>query len=226
MDPRSKYNPRDIQRDLKQNYGVTINYQKAWRSKEKALESIRGKASESYGMIPSFMYMLTLTNPGSIVEVKTSDDCAFQYAYMAINASIKRWAYCRPIIVVDETFLQASCKGTLLTAATEDAGGKIFQLAYAIVDSENDSAWEWFFEQLKNNFGEREELCIISDRHSSIEKAVSKIFSGAAHGICMYHLLNNLKSTFKKSESTIKDLFFGAAKAYTEKRFNYHIRQL
>ena len=35
MDPRSKYNPRDIQRDLKQNYGVTIDYQKAWRSREK-----------------------------------------------------------------------------------------------------------------------------------------------------------------------------------------------
>ena len=69
-------------------------------------------------------------------------------------------------------------------------------------------------------------MCIISDRHSSIEKAVSKIFPGAAHGICMYHLLNNLKSTFKKSESTIKDSFFGAARACTEKTFNYHIRQL
>ena len=59
---------------------------------------------------------------------------------MAINASIKGWAYCTPIIVVDGTFLQASYKGTLLTVATEDAGGKIFQLAYAIVDLENDSA--------------------------------------------------------------------------------------
>ena len=145
---------------------------------------------------------------------------------MAINASIKGWAHCRPIMVVDGTFLQASYKGTLLTAATEDAGGKIFQLAYAIVDSENDDAWEWFFEQLKTSFGEREELCIISDRHSSIEKAVSKIFPGAAHGICMYHLLNNLKSTFKKSDNTINDAFFGAARAYTKQGFNYHMKQL
>ena len=58
---------------------------------KKTLESIRGKTSKSDGMIYSFMYMLTLTNPGSVVEVKTFDDCTFQYAYMAINASIKGW---------------------------------------------------------------------------------------------------------------------------------------
>ena len=65
------------------------------------------------------------------------------------------------------------------------------------------------FEQLKSSFGEREELCKISDRHSSIEKAVNKIFLGVAHGICIYHLLNNLKYNFKKSDNTNMNAFFG-----------------
>lgn len=222
-----QYNPKDIQKDMKQDYGLTIHYQKAWRAKEKALESLRGKASDSYRMIPSFMYILTVTNPGSYVEVKTlEEDDSFQYAYMAVYASIQGWKQCRPVIVVDGTFLKAAYKGTLLTATTEDAGGKIFPLAFAIVDSENDNAWKWFFEQLKESFGERPGLCIISDRHASIEKAAKTIFPQAAHGICMYHLLNNLKSTFRRSEDSIKDAFFGAARAYTKKSFQYHMREL
>ena len=53
-------------------------------------------------MILSFMYILTSTNPGSYVEVKTlEEDDSFQYAYMAVYASIQGWKQCRHVIVVN-----------------------------------------------------------------------------------------------------------------------------
>ncbi|XP_070022463.1 uncharacterized protein [Nicotiana sylvestris] len=55
----------------------------------------------------------------------------------------------KPIMVVDGSFLKAAYKGTILTACTQDGAGKILPLAYAIVDSESNKSWEWFFVQIK-----------------------------------------------------------------------------
>ena len=227
IDFTSTYRAKDVMGDLKRQFGITINYQKAWRCRENALEILRGKSCESYAKLPSFSLMLLTTNPGSYIEIETEDDeQTFKYAYMAISASINGWQYCRPTMVVDGTFLKSNYRGTLLTASTEDGGGNIFPLAFAIVDSENDSSWEWFFTEIKKSFGVREGLYIVSDRHNSIEKAVAKVFPEASHGICTYHLLNNIKTLFRQTDPNIKDTFFGAAKAYTKRTFEYYMKQL
>ena len=45
-------------------------------------------------------------------------------------------------------------------------------MAYGVVDIENDCSWTWFFEQFKNVFGERKDMCVVSDRNKSIMKSV------------------------------------------------------
>ncbi|XP_050222285.1 protein FAR1-RELATED SEQUENCE 5-like [Mercurialis annua] len=169
------------------------------------------------------------TNPGSVVELKISEGNTFQSVFIALNASIKGWNFCRPVIVVDGTFLKSTYGGTLLTASIQDSGGKIFPLAFCVVDSENDESCQYFFENIKGAFGEKEKLCIVSDRHNSIRKAVNSIFPLATHGVCAYHLLCNVKRHFKtnpKNPKSLKDCFFGAAKAYTTKSFDYFMGEL
>ncbi|KAH0779056.1 hypothetical protein KY290_005483 [Solanum tuberosum] len=99
----------------------------------------------------------------------------------------------RPIVVVDGTFLKRAYKGTLLTANTLDAAGSILPLAYAIVDSENDASWRWFFEQFRDAFGQKLEMCIIYDRHASIIKAASRVYDEVPH------------FAFEKIDKRIKD---------------------
>ena len=53
------------------DHGVSFNYEKAWRAKEKAMESIRGKPDISYHLLLSYIYMLKKTNPGFVAELKT-----------------------------------------------------------------------------------------------------------------------------------------------------------
>ena len=60
-------------RDMK-GVWVNINYLKLWRSREKALEMLRGKPNESYALLPSFLYMLRTTNLGSIIDLDTKKD--------------------------------------------------------------------------------------------------------------------------------------------------------
>lgn len=66
--------------------------------------------------------------------------------------------------------------------------GKILSLAFAVVDSENDASWKWFFERIRETYGTRESMSIVSDRHESIFNATSIVYPGVPHCVCLYHL--------------------------------------
>ena len=124
---------------------------------------VRGKADESYQLLPSIIHRIKVTNLGSTAELDTDESNRFKHMFIALAASIQGWKHCRHVIVVDGTFLKAAHGGTLLTACTKDGNDNIFPLAFGITDSENNNSWEWFFLKLKDIYGERDGLCFISD---------------------------------------------------------------
>ena len=72
---------------------------------------------------------------------------------MAISASMQGWRHCRPIISIDGTFLTGHFKGCMLIACTLDVNNKIFPLAMALVNSENNDSYEWFLGNLRRAYG-------------------------------------------------------------------------
>nr|XP_009762276.1 PREDICTED: uncharacterized protein LOC104214319 [Nicotiana sylvestris] len=164
---------------------------------------IRGNPSDSYKELPKYFYMLEHTNPGTVTKFHKSEDGCILYAYA--YASIKDWEHCRPIM---------------------DRAGKILPLAYVIVDSENNKSWEWFFVQIKGTFGVREGMCIVSDRNESIFNATKAVYLEVPHCICMFHLWQNVKRTFKKHHKQLNDIFFALVRAYTIEKFEYHMTEI
>ncbi|XP_070028650.1 uncharacterized protein [Nicotiana sylvestris] len=142
-DPKTVYTPKDIQTDMLSEHGLNLSYMQAWRAKEKALQFLRGNPSESYNKLPKYFYILEETYPGSVVKLKKAADDCFLYAFVALCTSISGWQHCRPVVVVDGTFLKSAYRGIMLTTSTMDAAGTIFPLAYVVVDSENDASWKW-----------------------------------------------------------------------------------
>ncbi|XP_034676991.1 uncharacterized protein LOC117907534 [Vitis riparia] len=65
---------------------------------------------------------------------------------------------------------------------------------------------------------------IDTNRHGSIEKVVHKVFPHARHGVCTYHVGQNLKTKFKNP--AIHKLFHDAAHAYRVSEFNFIFGQL
>ncbi|TYK22553.1 protein FAR1-RELATED SEQUENCE 3-like [Cucumis melo var. makuwa] len=125
-------------------------------------------------MLPRFAYILELNNLriftiyiGSVVDYKVDIDGRFLYFFMALSASISGWQHSRPVISIGGTSLKNKYSGTLLSASTPDVNDQIFLLAFYVVDSENDSSWTWFCNQLKKIIGGRNEVVIVSDRHKS-----------------------------------------------------------
>ncbi|XP_060195013.1 uncharacterized protein LOC132624218 [Lycium barbarum] len=142
------------------------------------------------------------------------------YTFIALEACIRGWEYCKPIVVVDGTHLKSTYNGTMLIACTLDPGGSLLPLAYGIVDSENDSSWIWSFERFRDAFGERENMCFVSDRHESIWNASAAVYPGLPHYACIWHLWNNLIKKCHRNKEQMRKLYYAMAKAYTLQEFN------
>nr|XP_016433399.1 PREDICTED: uncharacterized protein LOC107759910 [Nicotiana tabacum] len=104
--------------------------------------------------------------------------------------------------------------------STLDGACHILPLVYGVINSENDVAWSWFFEQFKEAHGEMENMCIVSDRNENIIKYVSRVYQTVPHFACIWHLWNNIYKKFKKSHSKLSEIYFSMAKAYTQAEFD------
>ncbi|XP_062099711.1 uncharacterized protein LOC133805545 [Humulus lupulus] len=223
---KRNYTPNDIMNDMNEDFGVTMGYTKAWRSREKALRLARGNPDDSYQKLPMYLYMLKQANPGTITHILTDKEDRFKYIYIAFSNLIKGWRYLRPIIVVDGTFLKNAHGGTLFSASTLDSNNNIFVLTFGIADSENDNSWLWFFSKLRDTYGELEGLAIVYGRHKIIDNAVHMVYPNAFHGGCMFHLLNNLKSKYGSHGEELQMNFIAATKAYTKTECEHYMRGL
>ncbi|XP_015068843.1 uncharacterized protein LOC107013445 [Solanum pennellii] len=95
---------------------------------------------------------------------------AGSYAKLTAYLYMMDITYPGAVVVVDGSHLRGSYNGTFVAASTTEGAGHIFPLAYGIIDLESDAAWTWFFEQLKEAYGERSNMCVVSDRNESIIK--------------------------------------------------------
>ncbi|XP_075074300.1 uncharacterized protein LOC142161949 [Nicotiana tabacum] len=225
-DPKTIYTSKDIQFDMLSEQGVNLTYMQAWRAKEKALQFLRGHPADSYNKFPSYLYILEKTYPRSVVKLKKTENDCFLYVFVAICTSISGWEYCRPVVVVDVTFLKSVYRRIMLTTSTMDATGTILPLAYAVVDSENDASWKWFFEQFKHAYGERPNMCVVSNRNESILKATSIVYPGMPHYSCMWNIWKNIRAKFKKGHLKLGELYFATARSYTLDEFNERMSKI
>lgn len=69
-------------RDVKHNFGVTIDYWKTWKSRELALMSIRGFAEESYYILPTYCYELECVNSDTETHIHTNENNHFIYLFI------------------------------------------------------------------------------------------------------------------------------------------------
>ena len=100
-----------------------------------------------------------------------------------------------------------------------DGNGNVFPAAIGIVEGENKKTWTWFLSAVRSGLGIEgggEGIVILSDREKGIKKAVKRLFPGAAHSYCVFHIQKNAKLHFK---TALDGLLFKAAKASRKNNF-------
>ncbi|XP_060200439.1 uncharacterized protein LOC132628691 [Lycium barbarum] len=198
----------------------SISYTIAYRAKEKAMTELRGEPADLYKKLPAYVYILDKTYPGSHIRMHKSPENEFLYLFVALYAFIKGFDCCRPIVVVDGSHLKQEYTGTFVSARTLDGAGNILPLAYGVIDSENDKSWSWFFQRFREAYGVRDNMCIVSDRHESIIKAVCRIYPNVPHLACIWHLWKNVYNRYRKSHEVLSGVYYKLAKAYAQNDFD------
>jgi len=126
--------------------------------------------------------------------------------------------------MVDGTHLHGKYEGNLMIATAQDANNQIYPLAYVVVDSENDSSWTWFFQQLHVVIPTSPYLVFVSDRHLSIANGIEAVYTTAKHVFCTRHIKQNLKTKYKNKG--IHKLFTKASESYTTNEFQEYFHQI
>ncbi|KAL0299186.1 UNVERIFIED_CONTAM: hypothetical protein Sradi_6578400 [Sesamum radiatum] len=96
-------------------------------------------------------------------------------------------------------------------------------LAFAVVDEETYPSWKWFLQQLSRHvIRGRRGMCLISDRHGGLIKAVREgpdfVSPHGVHRYCLRHVCSNFNSTIKNV--VLKDLYWQAGSEYQLRKFN------
>ena len=59
---------------MNKNLGVKCSYWKAWKARKCAHELIRGSAANSYPKLPSYLYMVQKSNPGTYTRLIVDEE--------------------------------------------------------------------------------------------------------------------------------------------------------
>ncbi|XP_042032911.1 uncharacterized protein LOC121779628 [Salvia splendens] len=200
-------------------FHVVISYKKAWYARRRALEIVFGGWEESFRDLPGYMLELQYRNPGTIVEWRHNELLSqgrtkvFYYVFWALGPAIHAFQECQPVLTIDGTHLRGRFKGKLLVACGVDANKRCLPVAYAVVDEETGDSWEWFLDHVRIHVVKYErEVCIISDRHKGILKAMRsdewKKPPICHHKFCLIHVRKNILTKLKGKGGKAKGMIW------------------
>ncbi|KAK7262381.1 hypothetical protein RJT34_29953 [Clitoria ternatea] len=203
-----------IQERILGECGFKISYSKAWKAKQKAIVRVFGDWDESYALLPRWLSRMLQVAPGSTYHLTTSDYYVgtevdpqfrtFKRVFWTFKQCVDAFAFCKPVIQVDGTFLYGKYRHTLLVATTQDGNNNVLPIAFAVVEGETLQAWTWFLAHIRIHVTTMPGICLISDRHQSIKSAVSNPQIGwqppnAYHVFCIRHIASNFNNKFKNT---------------------------
>jgi hypothetical protein len=193
--------------------GYRVKYSKAWRAKQHAIALLWGDWKESYAKIPRVLRAMNHFNPGVkwfpyMTGSRVLDGCVLKPVLLRVFWCFPQckvaFQHCRPVILVDGTFLTGKYRGTLMMAVAVDPEQQLVPLGYALAESENDDSWSWFMRLLRINvLGPTRQVCMISDRHHGLIKCASDHLDGyppLVHRWCIRHFAANLWRRQKNKE--------------------------
>ncbi|XP_037411444.1 uncharacterized protein LOC119274820 isoform X2 [Triticum dicoccoides] len=227
--------PKDLVKEIHEEYGVMLTYSQVWRGREVAQKEMFHVQREASGHLPWYGERLMQTNPGSILDLSEfSENRRFIFAF---HASLEGFASgCRPLLFLDKVPLKATNEYKLLVAAAVDADDGVFPVAFNVVEDDNYENWVWFLMKLRialqyHNYP-LNAMTFLSNGQKGLDAAVAHAFEGSHHAFCLHHIMEEFKGELKKGpwSQQIRDVmvedFTRAAQACSIDDFNASIESI
>lgn len=188
---RPHWPAKEIKETIRRAYNMLVNMQFAYKVKFNAHKLLHGSMHEHYQKLGRYMAAIKAASPNTIMDLvldttKGVNPPVFQRLFTCFEGLQKGWKDgCRKVICVDAAFLKTFLGGQILAAVGRDGNEQMFPIAWAVVEGENNTSWEWFFNHLKVclNLGDGAGYAIISDEHQ-VRIPINDLLT-----ICLYYFL-------------------------------------
>jgi hypothetical protein len=180
----------------------------------------------SFELLPAYIELLRRKASRSHTHLEIdSRTNRFIRVFICPHQSRGSWLHLRRFIAADGTFLKGRFIQQLLLAVGIDANGNTLILAWAVVESENEDSWRYFFHHLITAIPEisEEPTVFISDRDKGLGAADDELGENIIRAICAQHLKDNFTIKFSR---TLKPLFWRIARANSVARFDAIMEEL
>jgi hypothetical protein len=167
----------------------------------------------SFELLPTYFQLLSTKAQRAHLDLSIDERTSrFQRCFVCPYQSRISFGHMRRFFAADGTFLKGRFIQQLLLAVGIDANGNGLILAWAVVESENEDSWRYFFKNLVRAIPEisEEVTTFISDRDKGLGAADDELGDGTIRAICAYHLMDNFTTKFSR---TLKPLFWKIARA-------------
>ncbi|KAK8583177.1 hypothetical protein V6N13_021889 [Hibiscus sabdariffa] len=212
--------PAALREVVMHDYVFPVPQSKCYRVRKMALEIIEGKHKSQYSRLYDYLIELRLSNLGTTTVCKL-DDKVFERVYICLQACKKGFKACRPIICLDGCHLKGYDQGHILAAVRIDANDCIYPIAYAVVDSENNSSWSWFLELLAEDLGltNSYHVSFMIDKQKELLDTLAELFPYSESRTCVRHMYMNFKLKF--TGKALKDALWKAARATYMREYEF-----
>ncbi|XP_058776138.1 uncharacterized protein LOC131650445 [Vicia villosa] len=221
-------------------YNYTPSYRKAWLEKTKAIELVYGNWEDSNKQLPRFLSAFQIYAPGTVTILETlpaqspdgtclQGNVIFHRLFWAFRSCVQGFAYCKPILQIDDTWLYGKYKGTLLMAVAQDGNSNIFPVAFTLVEGETARGWGFLLRNLQIHVAPQPGLCLISDRNASIESTYNNPTNGwqnppSTHVYCIRHIAQNFMREIR--DKVLRKTLVNAGYALTQPTFQYYRHEI
>ncbi|KAK5803937.1 hypothetical protein PVK06_031586 [Gossypium arboreum] len=164
--------------NIRNQMGYTPSYRKAWIAKQKALEKMHSRWDASYNEIWQWCQVLERYVPGCITDLQTElayynnrllRGCqVFKHLFWSFKQCRDAFAYCKPLVQIDGTFMYSRYTHRLLLVVAQDGNGRILPIAFTITPGESVDDWDFFLSRLRRHVCPQPNICFISDRGTGI----------------------------------------------------------
>ncbi|XP_058733247.1 uncharacterized protein LOC131604849 [Vicia villosa] len=159
VDKDPSVNVKTIISHILATYNYTPSYRKIWLVKTKAIKLVYGNWEDSYKQLPRFLSALQIYAPRTVTILETlpaqfpNGTClqGNMIFHRLFRPCVQGFAYCKPILQIDGTWLYEKYKGTLLIAVAQDGNSNIFPVAFALLEGETAGGWGFFRRNLQTH---------------------------------------------------------------------------
>ncbi|KAI3868989.1 hypothetical protein MKX03_015946 [Papaver bracteatum] len=195
------YQPKEIIDLIEDEFQIEISYMTAYRAREQAIEQIHGSPTDSNNILPNYIANILLSNPDSIILTsEPTEDQKYHRVFISYKACINGFLNgCSDLVFFEKCPIKQGHEGNILAAIGIDGNNDMFPFAFAIVETDSKSAWEYFFHHLKYFAGDPrfKSMTIISNpSYNQLSEVIESYFSEAKHRPCTWHLAREMGKKF------------------------------